>query len=532
MLVELPKLSPLQLPPRLLVFDSAEEQQSYEFFRAHSIKELTELFHVDESFWESSILQMSMTSPVVRYAVTALGAMHRKYIEANKGTAVPVDSNDPQMKFALEQSNRSIKTLLETRDLDARPQKVSTLMACILYTCLASIQGLQTQSIMHFRSGMDLLDGLSHNHDTDKAWENNYDSQFQSFLTTLSSLEVQARSLLCDENLSPWPTRTKIRPSTLRNPRFTFKNLAEARDFFESDMSDLQWFVIEAEADKEWIPIPGVVRPRRASEVEFELLVKKHFAGVRALEELIVRKKDLTQRDERMIAVLRLTCCTLEMYMEVYRTSPQYGELAWDRLDEYYQEIISISRQILACTERNLDRIIASASEVEEFEIGGSPASQAGNSTKKKIPRVPPVSSLLRKGPAIPQQRRPVFAFSNGMTGPLSTTAFACRNPKLRREALALLLLYPRREGLWDSHTAGRIDWEIMCIEEELSRKWHEERGRRGFEVTCAKDIPVECRIRTVDMVSSGARIGKIRFNSVKENNEGKVGKIVKIFEW
>ena len=512
--VDFSMLPQLHLPPRLYVFDSTEEQQSFDFFRSYSVKELTELFHIDEAFWKFSVLPMSMTQPVVRYAVTALGAMHRRFSDGGT-TAVPEDSTDSQTRFALEQSNRSIKALLETTGSGTRPEKVSTLIACILYTCLASIQGHQTQSIIHFRNGLKLLDNLHHPEHTPKSSMTCYDNQIQSFVTTLSSLEAQARSLLCEENLPPWTTRMRIRGSLSSQEHVKFGSLSEARDFFESILNDFQCFVLDRDADSEWLLSPDASPSPTATEA-YDLLVKKHSAGVNALNLFITQQIDLRERDDRMLSILKLHILVVEMYLKAYPLSVQFGELTWDYLDDYYVKIVHLSRKVLGCADENLSTMISSPAEVEGFDI---------NSNKSaKVSRIPQAASLLRSGTS--QQRRPVFTFSQGVVGPLSTVAFQCRSPTVRREAIALLLLYPRREGLWDSHTAGRLDWEIMCLEEELARQ---SRGQREgcFQVNAASDIPLDCRIRTVDMTCTGARVGRVRLNTVKES-----GKAVKILEW
>ncbi|EXJ56801.1 hypothetical protein A1O7_07145 [Cladophialophora yegresii CBS 114405] len=517
-------LPQLLLPPRLLVFDSPEEQQSYHFFRSRSVGELTEVFHVDETFWNLCVLQMSMTQPAVRYAVAALGAMHRLYATGNT-TAIPEDTSDSETRFALEQCNRSIKSLLERRGSEARAEKLSTLVACILYTCLASIQGHQKQSIMHLRNGMKLLDNLVQQKDINSGPLTSYSTQIQSFLTTLGSLEIQARSLMCEEDLPAWPTRIRIRGSWFSQADIRFTSLSEARDFFESVLSDFQCFVLERDAEKEWLLGPGA-SPRRSVTDDYELLVKKHFLGVDALDSFIAKHDDLDKRAQKTILMLRLHINIVELYLRVYPLSLEHGELAWDHLEPYYLTIIHLGRQILGCTEDQLSSMICLPSEVET----GPTHDDAGKA--HRYPKVPPAASILKKEHHHHRQHRPVFAFSQGVVGPLSTVAVISRSPNVRREAIALLLLYPRREGLWDSHTAGRVAWVGMCLEEEMALKQRGQHGQEECEIKAASDIPAECRVRVVDMKYIGARTGEICYNTVKGCENGEKGNVVRILEW
>lgn len=502
------------------MFDSAEEEQSFDFFRSRSVAELTEVFHIDETFWNLCVLQMSMTQPAVRYAVAALGAMHRTY---GVGTtpAIPENTSDVRTRFALEQCNRSIKSLLETKDSEARAEKTSTLVACILYTCLASLQGHQTQAIMHLRNGMRLLDSLSQPTATQTSSMTFYDTQYQSFLTTLSSLEVQARSLICDEDLPPWPTRIKIRGSLELPTEVQFTSFADARDFFESILSDFQCFVMERDADKEWLLKPGC-NLRRSAMDEYRLLLKKHALGVKSLDAFIAQHKALEDRDRKLILMLRLHITIVHLYLKVFPLSQKYGEMAWDHLEADFVKMIRLGREILGCKQDDLRGVLRHPSEVE--------GRFSANDMNALYSKVPLAESILKDSHHKP--RPPVFAFSQGVIGPLSTTAVLCRSPTIRREALALLLLHPRREGLWDTDTAGRLGWINMCLEEEMTQKLRAAEGREDFQVQTASDIPIECRVRVVDMKYLGPRVGKVTFNTIEECERGEMGKRSIIMEW
>jgi hypothetical protein len=59
------------------------------------------------------------------------------------------------------------------------------------------------------------------------------------------------------------------------------------------------------------------------------------------------------------------------------------------------------------------------------------------------------------------------FALDLGVVPPLFVVATKCRDRKLRREAIALLMSSPRREGMWDSLLCGKVGEWIMEVEEE-----------------------------------------------------------------
>ena len=256
--------------------------------------------------------------------------------------------------------------------------------------------------------------------------------------------------------------------------------------------------------------------------------MKKHSLGVDALEVFITSQTELRARDEKMILVLRLHICIVEMYLKVYPLSLEHGEMAWDNLEVYFLKLIRLGRQILGYTEEDLAGMLRSPSEVEGY--GLSDLKQIASS-KYIYPKIPTAVSILKTGEQ--RMQTPVFAFSQGVIGPLSTTALLCRTPSIRQEAIALLLLHPRREGLWDSHTAGRMGWVSMCLEEELTRQYRGETNEKGkFQIKTASEVPLECRIKVDHMQYLGPRVGEVRFTTMKEVLKGENGRIVKIMEW
>lgn len=73
----------------------------------------------------------------------------------------------------------------------------------------------------------------------------------------------------------------------------------------------------------------------------------------------------------------------------------------------------------------------------------------------------------------------PMFAFDMQNVWPLFVVAKKCRDPVVRREAVRLLIEWPRREGIWDSVVAAAISKWVVSIEEEgMVADFVEERKR------------------------------------------------------
>lgn len=85
--------------------------------------------------------------------------------------------------------------------------------------------------------------------------------------------------------------------------------------------------------------------------------------------------------------------------------------------------------------------------------------------------------------------RTPFFSMDVSIVSPLFTLIVRCRDPALRRRAIALLYSAPRQEGLWHSITTARVCERIMNLEEA------------GLGVVkTAEDIPICNRICGADM--------------------------------
>ena len=84
---------------------------------------------------------------------------------------------------------------------------------------------------------------------------------------------------------------------------------------------------------------------------------------------------------------------------------------------------------------------------------------------------------------------KPVFSMDQSIITPLFSVAHRCRDPIIRRRAIALLYSAPRQEGLLHSIITARVAEKIMMIEEA------------GLgEVTCSADVPDENRISEIDV--------------------------------
>ena len=83
---------------------------------------------------------------------------------------------------------------------------------------------------------------------------------------------------------------------------------------------------------------------------------------------------------------------------------------------------------------------------------------------------------------------------------PMFLVATRCRDPLVRRRAIALLLNFRRREGVWDSLSAGSVAVQWLRQEEDLGEFELPSDNWVPFTPSCqqCKDIPEGRRVRDV----------------------------------
>ena len=99
------------------------------------------------------------------------------------------------------------------------------------------------------------------------------------------------------------------------------------------------------------------------------------------------------------------------------------------------------------------------------------------------------VLNMNKNGPESSRSRSPLFSMDMNTVFPLFNIAHRCRDPTIRRRAIALLYSPPRQEGLWHSVITARVAERMMTMEEA------------GLgEVKSCNDVPEENRLAGIDV--------------------------------
>lgn len=411
-------------------------------------------------------MQAAIHSPPIRNLVVALGAAYEAYEQGVDHGDKHGNGEDGGMAFALRQSNKSIRQLaaLAPPSQPESPSAEATsviLTASVLFIYLAILHGHIAEAIQHVRSAVKVLQAF------DAAWAQEQDGvdnqpypvRLSHLRTLLASVYGQLRSMM-DETFFEVGDHdilvTDTKPATL------FLSVDEAHVYAER----LFYNTLALQQDAEH---NGVDTPERLGAV-----VKRHQELCRALESsqdaldvlaatLDSADTERRQHEERGITMVRVYHLMLAIRLRIDMLRPEQRESSFDNLETSLEEML----------------------EHCEFLVEQDRATS------------PP---------------RPLCSSGLGYVMPLHTIAARCRNPRLRKRALHLLLDCPRRDGLWDGSATGKIVSQTVQMEEEAA----------GSE---------SGRIRQVKLELQGERQAVLRFVTVADWLEGRSG-TARVIQW
>lgn len=476
--------------PSFFVFDTDEEEESFGFFRSYSVSEFTALFPQDSDFWCSSVLAVSMLQPAIRYAVSALGSLHRHYVDGY-APLLPADAVNHKLgRFGLSQYTKALKSFAELAVSGAAVDQLFATIACVIIIHISSIQGFQTTSLRHLANALKLFQELQAKAHSLRG--SPYDIQIRALRTILMSLQSQARSLNCNQ-VDITNVKFSDKPDTVRVLRDTpvhFATPDDARDCYTLLMDDMQALA----------PDYGTACRIGPAEDSIKLLFDRLLAAEEALQRLQMQSLESDAQNTVPCQILQLDFSSTDLYLRVFPMFGTNGEMAWDNFDGHFAKMVNLCRQILA------------DGTTEQLETA-DPSPTATDSSKSS---------------------KPILIAFQGVIGPLFEVAAHCRVPHIRYEALRLLETYPRREGLWDSLSTAIVAREMINLEETLYADHRRQQQQRNATAPLAQPspphpsytgavIPRDCRIIDVDVVYANPHTLSLRFQTEKQwHNLGK----------
>jgi hypothetical protein len=275
-----------------------------------------------------------------------------------------------------------------------------------------------------------------------------------------------------------WTSET----STLDMPP-SFSSLAEARecldlcynicvrDFGNFEYSKFLAACLTAETPQSWILVPTTQDPtiqaaRTSVSQKCEDMLS-HWAH--AFESYAVAsKRNLDPAQRRGILSLKLLHRMAQLHLKVFKTIDELDETIWDDHQTLFEEVVSLATSL-----------VDSAS-----TLGTAPST--------------PTAQGKGKG------NGPTFTLDSGIVTPMYLVATKCRDPHVRRQAIALLHSAGRQEGVWNGAVIASVCERFVEMEEA------------GLgEVRSCKDVPAYVRLSRVspkfDITGRRAEVSYVR---------------------
>lgn len=454
----------LEYAPSSTLFSTDDEYRYFTLFRDKTSHEIAPYFPGDS--WRRLIIQTCVRSPAIRHAVIAIGALDKTSMAANDARTLSFDHrlavNDPSLhhRASIEQYSHAIRSMREAVASGEQDLRTS-LVSCLVINCFEAFHGNHELADAQIQRGNALIQ------DWKKAYPNHADKFGLGFTSPapdivedeivqlFGRLEIQTNSFIDNGTLEH---HEELRREGLENVRAmptSFESLEQARIYLELVMRRLEHFMHVSGATfsaamqnrdpgAERSPVSLMLLTRRPlvtpqNDPEFTAMMERMAADKATHVGELLRWKAAFQsfvhrcpkRDRNLLGELLLRLHFTSSYVALMTSA---GPDNNDSFIKHMGEVVKLSQTIL-----------------EILHYGGSPSAAAATA-----------ASGMTSRPSTAK-----FTLDIGVIVPLYLVALKCRLSTLRRKAIALLLEWPRREGVWDSLFAGKIAEWVMHIEEE-----------------------------------------------------------------
>ncbi|VUC29844.1 unnamed protein product [Clonostachys rosea] len=141
------------LLPRLPPTKNIIEQHCLSHFFTYTLNEI-DLSPGMSGFWLKTLPALSQNEPLVRHAITALGATHQLFLGHN---SLKINHEAQYQAVVTQQFTNSISRLVPLMS-QAKPENtILVLICCLLFVFIESLKGSQTEALRHLTAGCRLL---------------------------------------------------------------------------------------------------------------------------------------------------------------------------------------------------------------------------------------------------------------------------------------------------------------------------------------------------------------------------------------
>ncbi|KAJ0165466.1 hypothetical protein CTA2_11162 [Colletotrichum tanaceti] len=447
-----------------LVALSCSDRRRFEWFVRNTLRRLPGVF--SSPVWTKLVIQAGSTEPAILYAILAIGAVHEMGLEmagpcrTKDEEALRPQSSDAAERLTLQYYNKSI-SFLQSRLLMQDTESIRiVLIVCTIFLCLEFMQKQYKTGFVHFQHSLRLLCSLQRSAEPAPSSSSLSSLSSSSLLSSsssllsssLSSLSSSPSSSSSSDPIDQWFAevipRLDVQASLLSNELYS--GCGPQNPSVPRSMPDLFRTTREASHHLDTLLI-------RAYRLKSDGSATSVAGDVTDIFELLATQQTLRNDLESWLRCFyafkarawgelsdgeRFVCWSLPVHHTVayIMTSTALNpgnELIFDHYTHHFASIVSGSRQIL-------DALQPSALPTPTADHASSPDATS-----------PSLSAAAADCTA-----------DIGLVPPLFYVAIKCRVPRIRRQAVELLLMGERHEGLWDAVFSARLAREIITLEE------------------------------------------------------------------
>ncbi|KAI9879891.1 MAG: hypothetical protein M1830_006558 [Pleopsidium flavum] len=359
------------------------------------------------------ILQASHSEPAIRYAVTALGALHEKVTNGRLIKHPVVDRIDIDTDYPLRQYTKALGCLRNLLSTTGDQSLELALICSYIFVCFEILQKNYLLALTHLQNSLRVL-----------CWQpSGKPSPTAATVTTF-----RPSSSTVDHDLTQAFVRLDVQASTylgLRLPGmimtrssfempFQFATVREARDRLDSETNCLYYFLRSTADDYRYrtpdaVPLTVIAEAHGISEC-----FRKWGESFSALLNRPSIKIDGQEQQGINVLLIQHKVNTINIATCLYAE-----ETIFDEFDAMFDEIVTLASPI-----------VHSVSSVD-----------SGRNT---------------------------FCLDTGVVPPLYFTAMKCRCPWIRQRAVSLLYSMPCPEGVWNGVVMAKIAERLKAIEEDV----------------------------------------------------------------
>jgi hypothetical protein len=392
-------------PPSQLVGASDEDKRFFDFFRSETGPMMSGYFDAD--FWNYFLLQFSHHNPAIWHSVLALGAFHEQRLLSEDR---PMQKDDlVHRRFALQHYNQAVSHLMGRLSTGKAPTEM-VLASCVLFTAIESLMGNMPGAATHILGGIQII----------RSWKKERAKLGSSRLSPkfiennlIPIFDHMNQFTFTHGNAAPPISEVEL---ALDEPESEcFASILEARTSLLRVISGAQQFTVTFGSSDDGLDLIQ----KHAEMFQKHRLLFRIQRWEAALDELLARPSmaHISARDRRAIALLRVQH---NIVWIAIKNAKNPDETSFDTFLSNFEAVVNLAESAID--------------------------TECSTSWSKRWANVN-------------------FQMQN--ITPLYMTATKCRNPSIRRKALALLKASFTVDSLFNMDIAIQMAERAVELEEE-----------------------------------------------------------------